>query len=256
MNTIFRSWNDGDSDRCLFEIIYPQFQPQQTLNGDGDNKWDVANHELERAVLTGYVPTSTDGSFDVTRGADSYIETCRAELEDLSATLGNDEMSYMQYIQSVNYDVELLQDGLASFLIHSYSYSGGAHGLPWIQGETLTVPKGRRVVLGDLVKTERLKSIMQIAQRELRDEWDEALFPEANNALSTFISDTNPMTDEERGNFSSYDRFYLTPQGFVFYWNVYEVAPYAAGHQTVLIPYRTVADWLLPDSPISSLVRS
>jgi hypothetical protein len=257
MNTLFRSWNDGGSDRCVFEIVYPQFQPRYTAGDeDVDRRWDAANRELERAALTGYVPTSTSGAFDTERGADAYIETCRAELEELSTTLGNDETSYMQYVQSVGYDVELLQDGLASIVIHSYSYSGGVHGLPWIHGVTLTVPEGRHLTLGDLVKPEQLKPLMQMTRRQLVDEWSDALFPEAAAALTTFIADTNPITDDELRDFSAYEDFYLTPQGFVFYWNVYDVAPYAAGQQTVTVPYRTVSDWLVPNSPITPLLRS
>ncbi len=256
MRTLFRSWNDGGSDRCVFEIVYPQFEPRQEAGNEDDRRWDAANRELERAALTGYVPTSTAGAFDTERGADSYIETCRAELEELSTALGNDETSYMQYVQSVGYDVELLQDGLASIVIHSYSYSGGVHGLPWIHGVTLTLPEGQRLALGDLVKPEQLKPLMQMARRQLVDEWDEALFPEAEAALTTFIADTNPITEDELRDFSAYEDFYLTPEGFVFYWNVYDVAPYAAGQQTVTIPYRTVSDWLLLNSPITPLLRS
>ncbi|MCR4256594.1 MAG: DUF3298 and DUF4163 domain-containing protein [Candidatus Uhrbacteria bacterium] len=257
MKSMFRSWNDGGSDRCVFEIVYPQFQPRYSAGDkDVDRRWDAANRELERAALTGYVPTSTSGAFDMERGADSYIESCRGELEELSTALGNDETSYMQYVQSMGYDVELLQDGLASIVVHSYSYSGGVHGLPWIHGVTLTVPEGRRLALGDLIKPEQLKPLMQMARRQLVDDWNDALFPEASAALSVFIADTTPATEEELAAFSIYEDFYLTPTGIVFYWNVYDVAPYAAGQQTVTIPFRTVSDWMLPDSPITALFRS
>lgn len=255
--SMFRSWNDGGSDRCVFEVVYPQFQPRyEGGDEDVDRRWDAANRELERAALTGYVPTSTDGRFDLERGADAYIESCRGELEELSSAIGSDETSYMQYVQSIGFDIELLQDGLASVVIHSYSYSGGAHGLPWIQGVTLTEPEGRRLRLGDVIKPEHLKPFMQMARRQLVDEWEEALFPEAQQRLSTFVADTNPLTDEERLELSAYEDFYLTPQGFVLYWNVYDVAPYAAGQQTVTIPFRTVSDWMLPDSPVMALFRS
>ncbi|MEK7473850.1 MAG: DUF3298 domain-containing protein [Patescibacteria group bacterium] len=256
MRTIFRSWNDGGSDRCVFEIVYPQFQAPFATGDEEDRRWDAANRELERAALTGFVPTSTSGAFDLARGADSYIETCRAELDELSDTPGNDETSYMQYIQSIGYDVKLLQDGLASVVIQSYAYSGGAHGLPWIHGVTLTPPEGRRLLLGDFIQPERLKPFMQMARRQLLDEWSDALFPEAADAFATFVADANLITEEERLAFSIYEDFYLTPQGFVLYWNVYDVAPYAAGQHIVTIPYRTVSDWLLPDSPITALFRS
>lgn len=256
MKTMFRSWNDGGSDRCVFQIVYPQFQPRYVAGMEEDRGWDAANRELERAALTGYVPTSTSGAFDLERGADAYIESCRAELEELATAIGNDETNYMQYVQSMSYDVELLQDGLASVVIHSYAYSGGVHGLPWIHGVTLTVPEGRRLRLGDLVSEDRLKPLMQMVRRELVDDWNDALFPEASAALSAFIADTNPATAEERTAFSAYEDFYLTPTGVVFYWNVYDVAPYAAGQQTVTIPYRTIQDWIKSESPITALFRS
>lgn len=253
MRTVFRSWNDGRSDRCVFDVVYPQFEPRYLPGAREATTWVTINRELERAALTGYVPTTTTGAFDLEQGAGTYIETCRAEIEELAAALG-DEAGYVQYIQSVGYGVELLRDELVSLTIQAYSYSGGAHGLPWVQGVTLTIPEGRWLTLGDLVKPEHLKRVIQTARRELRDQWHEALFPEAEAAIAAFVEDASPATDDERETFSRYQQFYLTPEGIVFYWNVYEVAPYAAGHQTVLLPYRSIADWIDPASPIAPLV--
>ncbi|KAA0206441.1 DUF3298/DUF4163 domain-containing protein [Candidatus Uhrbacteria bacterium] len=256
MRTVFRAWNDGGNDRCMFQIVYPQFQPNVRGEDAPDRRWDAANRELERAALIGYVPTSTDGTFDIERGADAYIEQCRTELEELAAALGNDETSYMQYVQSVGYDVELLQDGLASIVMESYAYSGGAHGLPWMHGVSLTIPEGRRLLLGDFIRDEQLKPLMQMVRRQLVDTYEAALIPEAAAAFSAYVEDANPATDEERHELAAYEDFYLTPNGFVFYWNVYDVAPYAAGQLNVTIPYRTVRDWLKPDAPVTALFRS
>jgi peptidoglycan-N-acetylglucosamine deacetylase len=42
----------------------------------------------------------------------------------------------------------------------------------------------------------------------------------------------------------------LLPEGLRINFDVYEVGPYAAGHQTVLIPWNDLASDLNPDGPI------
>lgn len=250
------TWNDGTADRCLYELAYPALEPAYAQDEEDYAVWDKANRAIQDVAFPGIVATTTANEYDFQASAQRYIAECRSELEGLLKEFGDEEMpAYMNYAQSLGYTTQLFQDGLLSLVIQGYSYTGGAHGLPWMTGVTLTLPQGERLVLGDFIKAESLKPFMQRVRRELIKEWDDALFEEAKAELEAFVNDDSPITDDQREALANLEQFYLTPDGFVFYWNVYEVTPYAAGQQTVYIPYNEVRGELLTDAPIAHLIR-
>lgn len=249
------TWNDGTTDRCIYELAYPALEPAYAQDEEDYARWDAANRVIQDIAFPGIVATTTANEYDFQASAQRYISECRSDLESLLNESGDEEMpGYMNYAQSLGYTTQLFQDGLLSLVIQGYSYTGGAHGLPWMTGVTLTLPQGERLTLGDLVKEESLKPFMQHVRRELIREWDDALFEEAKMELEAFVNDTSPITDDQRAALADLEQFYLTRDGFVFYWNVYEVTPYAAGQQTVFVPFAEVRDQLITNSAIAPLL--
>lgn len=247
-------WSDGKADRCVYELVYPALEPSYAQSEEDYERWDAVNRAIQDVAFAGMVATTTANEYDIQSSAQRYLADCRNDVQDLIKELGEEETSYMSYVQSLGYTTELFQDGLLSLVIQSYSYTGGAHGLPWMTALTIDLPEGERLTLGDFVKTDSLKPFMQQVRRVLLDEWNDALFEAAKTELEGFVEDTSPLTDDQREAFSNLEDFYLTPTGFVFYWNVYDIAPYAAGQQTVFIPYGDVREHLIPDSRLHPLL--
>lgn len=50
----------------------------------------------------------------------------------------------------------------------------------------------------------------------------------------------------------NYARWNITPAGLLITFNEYQVAPYAAGAQTVTVPYDVVQDLIAPEGPLGS----
>jgi hypothetical protein len=53
----------------------------------------------------------------------------------------------------------------------------------------------------------------------------------------------------------NYRNWNITPNGLMISFDEYQVAPYAAGPQTVVIPYSELASIILPDGPLAGLAR-
>lgn len=248
-------WNDGIADRCVYELAYPALEPAYAQSEEDYERWDAVNRVIQDAAFPGVVATTTANEYDIQSSAQRYLADCRNDVQDMIKELGEGESSYMSHVQSLGYTTELFQDGLLSLVLQSYSYTGGAHGLPWMTALTIGLPEGEQLSLGDLVKAESLKPFMQRVRRLLLDEWSDALFERAKTEMEGFVEDTSPITEDQRVTFSNYEDFYLTPTGFVFYWNVYDIAPYAAGQQTVFVPFEDVREQLIPNSRLAPLLR-
>jgi hypothetical protein len=54
------------------------------------------------------------------------------------------------------------------------------------------------------------------------------------------------------GNYRSWN---ITPEGLMITFDEYQVAPYAAGPQTVVIPYRELAQIIRPDGPLAAYMH-
>ena len=108
-----------------------------------------------------------------------------------------------------------------------YEDSGGAHGTPFRDYFIFDRETGARLTLSDIVENpvEELQGIVSRAFRELAEKTNFAF--EAPEDLEHTIADD-----------VSYDsKFYLTPEGVVFYYTPYEIAPYAEGFPEVTIPF-------------------
>jgi hypothetical protein len=52
---------------------------------------------------------------------------------------------------------------------------------------------------------------------------------------------------------ANYDSWTITKKGLGINFDSYQVAPYAAGPQYVVVPYSTLKDIVKPDGPINNL---
>ena len=132
-----------------------------------------------------------------------------------------------------NFTVTYNQACVLSLYMDRYEYTGGAHGNTVRSSDTWCVRRARRVTL-------------------------DQLFPQGFDYRSYIIQNVLAQIQEQMGSddevyyFENYAEnveqyfdpasFYLTEQGLVVYFQLYEIAPYAAGFREFLIPYS-------PDGP-------
>lgn len=119
--------------------------------------------------------------------------------------------------------VTLNQDCTLSLYIDHYEYTGGAHGNTVRTSDTWNVQTGCRDGLNVFVPygPECRVVILEEIIRQIETD--------SSNYFTGYKKNVRRYFDPHN--------FYLTPQGIVFYYQQYEIAPYASGIPTFTIPY-------------------
>lgn len=132
---------------------------------------------------------------------------------------------------TVDHTVTFNESPLLSLTVNEWFFSGGAHPMSYLRAYTFDTRTGERLTLADLFRADadyrsRLDEIMaaQIAERKI--------------AIFSFTPFAGVKDNQE---------FYLTKEGLVVYYQLYEYTPYAAGFLRFPIPYAAVADLLKAD---------
>lgn len=121
-------------------------------------------------------------------------------------------------------------------------YLGGAHPGDHHDVINYDLSEAKVLSLGDLFKPESdyLEAIADYSIRELKKN-REVLFP-------NFEEGASPKEE-------NYGAWSITPKGLLVIFEEYQVAPYAAGPQYVLVPYSALADILDPGGPLGKFAR-
>ncbi len=135
-----------------------------------------------------------------------------------------------------NIDISLLLfgDSLLSLQYTEESYTGGAHGnnlLAFINLDPKT---------GEIVKLDRL---LKPGYEEVLRTIGEEIF-RRNHELSDTASFEDNGFQFTNDKFSLNDNYGFSREGISFYFNSYEIAPYATGPTEVMIPYARISAWL------------
>lgn len=209
------------SKRIDIELEYPQLKAPLPANGQKFNQLTggyiakrVADFKKDAAeVMKAFTAQELNGNW---KGIDSYIGG------------GYDVIHADARLISIHMMVEQM-------------VIGNAH--PWHQPETFNydLAKGREVTLAELFKpgSDYLDTLSRLARVELRRQDKE------NGGYNSEIIDegTKPKAD-------NFKRFTLGRKGLTLVFEEYQVAPYVAGPQSILIPYASLRAILAPGSVV------
>lgn len=132
-----------------------------------------------------------------------------------------------QFEAFVDYVVTYNQNCMISLYFDQYEYAGGAHGLTVRYADTWSLTKSRRMELGDFFihRSNYKEYIIQTINQQIKEE------KEKKDAM--YFDDYEKLVRE---NFKA-NNFYLSKEGLVIFFQQYDIAPYAAGLPTFVIPY-------------------
>ena len=125
--------------------------------------------------------------------------------------------SLMHWESSSEYKIIYADKNIVSFRCESYSYTGGAHGMP--DTKVGTIKNGKLLQLADLPDLSKIKTLWQQAL-ESHSQFSEI------KKYSDFIGSEPQLTEN----------FYLDDKGIHFIYTPYEIAPFAAGTIEIFIP--------------------
>jgi hypothetical protein len=143
----------------------------------------------------------------------------------------------------IGYTINLAQDDLVSvqFDIGSY-YQGAAH--PNSHTETLNydLKNGRQLKLADLFQpgSKYLQTLSTFCLADLKKQWKE----KNEESVEDMLKDGTAPTAK------NYESWTITRRGLGINFDSYQVAPYAAGPQFVMVPYSALKDLIRPDGPL------
>jgi hypothetical protein len=131
---------------------------------------------------------------------------------------------------------------LLSILFEDEAYLGGAHPGTFYSSLTYDATGGQTLTLADLFEpgADYLGLLSALSTTELQKR--PGLTAEA------IAQGASPQAE-------NYTVWEVTPQGLLIVFQEYQVGPYAAGAQSVIIPYEVLAEQLDPAGPLGSFAR-
>ena len=129
------------------------------------------------------------------------------------------------------------KEKLATFAISFYDYEGGAHGIEGNRYFTIDLTTRHILTLNDLFNEKDLPKVKTL------------LWEQYNNINKEY----EPVIGADGFNLSN--NIYLDSRGVHFIYDVYEIAPYAAGEQDLLLYFGQLEELFRPEFKRSDYVK-
>jgi hypothetical protein len=151
---------------------------------------------------------------------------------------------------NIGYTVVLAQDDLISTKIDTGSYyRGAAHPNSYSEVLNYDLKNGQALKLSDLFKP-GAKYLQAISSYSIKDLKRQSKAKGADGMLDDSLIEGGAAPAAK--NFHSWT---ITKKGLGINFDSYQVGPYAAGPQYVLVPYATIKDLINVDGPIGQFVK-
>jgi len=209
--------------RYTIDAEYPQIE--------GDARFDKFNREARSLITKDVAAFKTAETVSET---DAGNET---PAEALDSSLG------------VGYEIRYATDDLISVEFTEGDYSrGAAHPNSSTTVLNFDVKNGKKLALADLftAKSKYLSAISSYCIKELKDR---------SKKDKDSMLDDDMMKSGASARADNYKAWAITRKGLWITFDPYQVAAYAAGPQTVLVPYSALKDLIKPDGPVGSLAK-
>jgi hypothetical protein len=209
----------SDTLQCAsYEVNYPEFSGLDSLT---EKK---IRREMEATVAMGNPEAEGKPMKQI---AEDFIQ----EYEDFKKEMPDAAGGW--YYNAV-VTVEVLTDTLISMTVQQDYYTGGAHGGMETYFINVNPGTGAEFTLDNLLKSGYQKPLATIGEQVFRKVKEIPDTASLNENYFEFADDT----------FQLNKNYGFRKEGILFYYNNYEIAPYAAGPSEVLIPYERIKEWL------------
>jgi hypothetical protein len=217
--------NKADSDcAVVIKFKYPEFENQKALN-------DTISKQLTTM-------------FQVTdKQPKNMLELSKNLMADYD-TLKKETNSKMFYSMEGYAKIVRQDSSLTTLEIGGYSFTDGAHPSSYTGFINWNTKANKSITLTDLINPNNLEKLNGIGEDIFRK--NEKLSDTASLATNYFFKDNK---------FTLNDNFSITPVGLRFFYNQYEIKPYAAGTTELIIPYSKIKSLLRPNTVITQYIK-
>ena len=204
--------------------IHQKSVPMRTPAGEKELVHQSFSELVLSQELQGYSPLLSKAVANLNRKEQEQAKEMRLSLEkDAKEFYANHPKDFRTF--SYERDLQMCRaDSLVvSFLQREYSYTGGVHGNYGQYGVNLNTLTGAPLAISDVfTDTETLSATIVT---KLRKKYPNSAFTHLDEHIQSLSAD---------GSFN----WTLDPRGATFYFNPYEIAPYAEGILTVTILFQ------------------
>jgi hypothetical protein len=174
----------------------------------------------------------------------------KKQMADLTAEDIKSLPSDMNNFIDISYNVEYADNNLISVKFLEDTFEGGAHPNQNYYTITYDLKQGRELKLAELFKpgAKYLAFVSDYATRDLQSRKDPDSGENLGLAQDIFADGAKPVAE-------NYAKWNITRKGLMFTFDPYQVAAYAYGPQTVIIPYAKLKEIARPDGVIARMSK-
>ena len=174
--------------------------------------------------------------------ADNYISNYRNDLEPMyqkdeqENEDSNSLKAWYSYYQKIEGKVQRYTKNLLTYCFQFEEYTGGAHGIYRTYFLNIDLKTMMPIRLEDLFVQDYKEQITDLL-------WNQLMM----DKQATTRKELEDMGYVTVGELEPTDNFYLTENGISFFYNVYDIAPYAGGAIEISLPYEMLSHLLRDD---------
>ena len=219
-NDIFTIEEKTDNENNKFfkaDIKYPYIKKKSNYNKKDDTQTKIIQNI--NSAISNTVTTAKD---KIEKDSEEYKKSYEADSN-------KDNTIKYQYEAIYNYKIAYNKNNILSIPLTMYEFTGGAHGLTNIKSFNYDLVKEKELKLEDLFKA--------------NSNYKEVI----NNHIKEEISKQPENYFQGQDGFSSIkdnQDFYISDEGIVIYFSLYDIAPYSSGIPMFTITWDEIIDYL------------
>lgn len=218
-----------------------------------DYKEEVNLENRLKTTVTATIPMAEGDSITARKINDKVFSTVRliiGQENDNSADYNNlfkqfiknyetfvsDNTDYkMGWEAEVKGTVEYETPHIINIKLVSYTMTGGSHGNPSTTSLLFSPHDGRELTISDIIKDKT--AVTALAEKKFREKFDIPAGKSLNSA--------GYMLEDDK--FILPANIFVTKDGLLLFYNVYEIAPYSDGTKELLLTYDELKGYISPD---------
>ena len=213
-------FNMKGSPQASYEVLYPQLN-EDILKSARDSISAVISNEYFGNESITKIPEKAIGEASVKFFQD-YFDQNR---EGYNPSMGKGSFNWDK---SVTFMVTRNSNNILSLGIRQYAFTGGAHGLQMTRFVNFDLISGGKINLGDIFTNEDIEVLHDSITTNLKRKYKIQATESLKN-LGFFENEINIS-----------DNFTILRNGFLFWYNPYELAPYSFGNVQIFVSFEQV----------------
>jgi hypothetical protein len=238
VNKTVHLFGDTSKPACnlLINFVYPSKSSDELLK-DTLDKYFIAACFGDKYM--GEKPQEV-----VKQYTETYISEYRRDLEPMYLEDEKDKENessvgaWYSYYKGIESHVQLYEKNLLVYRINYNEYTGGAHGIYMTTYLNFDLGLMRPLRLDDIFVGDYQEPLTDLI-------WNQLM---ADNGAKT-RAELEDMGYGSTGEIAATENFYLNKDGVTFYYNVYDITPYAMGPVVVSLPFQML-EHMLGSNPV------